>query len=190
VDHGLKLASLLVLAVVLASAPEHSLGQTVENHDTQMDHVVLTKLSPPLYPPLARQARINGAIDLTLGIRPDGTIGSVLVSSGHALLRPVAVESAQRSQFDCSACRDRLTSYSVRYKFELPPLDHTKDCATLTDEERKGIPPPKVDLSLHEITVFGKVMETCDPAVEIRKVRSAKCLYLWRCGRGEVTPIL
>jgi hypothetical protein len=26
-----------------------------------------------------------------------------------------------------------VTSYSLRYKFELLPLDHTKDCATLID---------------------------------------------------------
>jgi TonB family protein len=149
---------------------------------------VLTKLSPPIYPPLARQARINGEVDLKLGIRPDGTVGSVCVISGHPMLSQVAMESAQQSQFDCSACASGLNSYSVRYKFELLPLDHTKDCATLTDEERNGSPPPRVDLSQHEITVFGKVMETCDPAAELRKVRSARCLYLWRCANCEVTP--
>jgi hypothetical protein len=111
------------------------------------------------------------------------------VVSGHPMLRQVAVESAQRSQFECSACASSLTAYSVRYKFELLPLDHTKDCAALTDEERNESPPPKVDLLQHEITVFGKFMETCDPAVELRRVRTAKCLYLWRCGRREVTPI-
>ena len=49
-----------------------------------------------------------------------------------------------------------LTSYSVRYKFELLPLDHTKDCTTLTDEERNVSPPPSVDASQREITVVRK----------------------------------
>lgn len=171
------------------SAPEYSVAQTAANTGTPVDHVVLTKLSPPIYPPLARQARINGEVDLELGIRPDGSVGSVSVISGHPILKPIAVESAQGSQFECSACTIALTSYLVRYKFELIPLDHTKDCAALTDQERNGSPPPKVDLANHEIVVFGKAMETCDPAVELRKVRSAKCVYLWRCGRQEFTPL-
>jgi len=144
-----------------------------------------------IYPPLARQARINGEVELTLRIRPDGTLGSVSLVSGHPMLAQIAIQSAQRSQFECSGCTADLTSYSLRYKFELLPLDHTKDCACLTDEERNGSLPPKVDVPSHEITVFGKVMETCDPAVEIVKVRSAKCLYLWRCDRrdlGVVAP--
>jgi TonB family protein len=189
VDFRFKLACALVLGVLFASAPEYSLAKSADNASDPGDRVVLTTVSPPVYPPLARQARINGEVDLALGIRPDGTVGSVSVISGHPMLRSVALESAQRSQFECSACTADLTPYTVRYKFELLPLDHTKDCATLTDEERNVSPPPSVDLSHHEVTVFGKVMETCDPAVTLREVRSAKCLYLWRCGRREVTQI-
>jgi TonB family protein len=169
--------------------PEHSLAQIAEKKSTGVDNIVLTMLSPPLYPPLARQARINGDVELTLDIRPDGTVGSVSVVSGHPILRPAAVESAQHSQFECPGCTaGGLASYSLRYKFELIPLDHTKDCTGLTDEERNVAPPAKLDSSQHEITVFGKVAETCDPAVELHRVRSAKCLYLWKCGRGEIMP--
>lgn len=160
-----------------------------ENKGTEVGHVVLTKLSPPIYPPLARQARINGEVELVLGLRPDGTVASVSLVSGHPILTGVAIESANQSQFECPGCAVGLTSYSVRYKFELLPLNHTKDCASLTDEERNVSPPPSVDATNSEITVFGKVAETCDPAVKLRKVRAAKCLYLWSCGRCEVTPI-
>jgi hypothetical protein len=102
------------------------------------------------------------------------------------MLAETAIQSAKRSQFECSGCDADLTSYSLRYKFELLPVDHTKDCASLTDEERNGYPPPRVDLSQHEVTVFGKVMETCDPAAELVRIRSMKCLYLWKCGVREV----
>lgn len=179
----------LTLGLLFVPLLEHSSGQIAENKATQVSHVVLTKLSPPIYPPLARQARINGEVELALGLRSDGTVRSVSLVSGHPMLAAVAIESAKQSQFECSGCAAGLTSYSVRYKFELVPLDHTKDCASLTDEERNVSPPPSVDASQHEITVFGKVAETCDPAVELRRVRSAKCLYLWSCGRREVTPI-
>ena len=179
----------LTLGLLFVPLLEHSSGQIAKNEGTQVSHVALTKLSPPIYPPLARQARINGEVELALGLRPDGTVGLVSLVSGHPMLAPVAINSAKQSQFECSGCPAGLTSYAVRYKFELLPLDHTKDCASLTDEERNVSPTPSVDASQHEITVFGKVMETCDPAVELRKVRSAKCLYLWGCGRREVTAI-
>lgn len=178
----------LTLGLLFVPLLEHSSGQVAENKGTEVSHAVLTKLSPPIYPPLARQARISGEVELALGLRPDGTVKSASLVSGHPILAGVAIESAKQSQFECSGCAAGLTSHSVRYKFELLPLDHTKDCASLTDEERNVSPPPSVDATNNEIIVFGKVAETCDPAVELRKVRSAKCLYLWSCGRREVTP--
>src|SRR5580765_7875079 len=176
------------LAVMLVFGTDRSSGQTTNDSSNQVGGVVLSKLSPPLYPPLARQARITGDVDVILNIRSDGTINSATVFSGHPILRQAALESAQQSNFDCRACTGNVPPYSLRYKFELIPLDSTKDCAALTDEERNAYPPPQVDFSQHEVTVFAKVAETCDPAVELRKVRSVKCLYLWKCGVREITP--
>jgi TonB family protein len=171
---------IFALAVVSCFSADECAAQAPDASGRTQGAVVLSKLSEPAYPPLARQARITGEVDLVLGIRLDGTIESAAVVSGHPMLRQAALESAQQSQFECSSCSGGATLYSLRYNFQLIPLDHTKDCTALTDEERYGHAPPKLDPSQHEVTVFAKVAGTCDPAVE--RVRSLKCLYLWRCG--------
>jgi len=57
------------------------------------------QLFPPLYPPLARQARITGDVRVQLFIRQDGTIKSSEVVSGHPMLKPAALDSAQNQNF-------------------------------------------------------------------------------------------
>jgi hypothetical protein len=39
-----------------------------------------------------------------------------------------------------------------------------------------------MDTSKHEVIISAWPTWTCDPSVELIKVRSVKCLYLWRCG--------
>jgi TonB family protein len=54
----------------------------------------------PQYPPLAKQARIGGAVELQLGLnRETGTVQEVKVLSGHPILTQAAKESAQRWRF-------------------------------------------------------------------------------------------
>jgi TonB family protein len=108
--------------------------------------VLLVKLSPPVYPPLARQARIMGDVRIQLAIRRDGSIESSEVVSGHPLLKHAALESTQQSEFECRGCSDEVNSYSLNYTFGL------------RDDN------------------------ACRPVVDKRRVRSLKCLYLWKCG--------
>ena len=84
--------------------------------------VLLVKLSPPVYPRLARQARIMGDVRIQLAIRRDGSIESSEVVSGHPLLKHAALESAQQSGFECRGCSDEVNSYSLNplnYRFGL-----------------------------------------------------------------------
>ena len=94
----------LTLGLLFIPLLKHSSGQIAENKAAQVSHVVLTRLSPPIYPLLARQARINGEVELALGLRPDATVGSVSLVSGHPMLAAVAIESAKQSLFECSGC--------------------------------------------------------------------------------------
>jgi hypothetical protein len=107
--------------------------------------VLLVKLSPPVYPRLARQARIMGDVRIQLAIRRDGIESSEVVS-GHPLLKHAALESAQQSEFECRGCSDEVNSHSLNYTFGL--------------RDDNG----------------------CRPVVDKRRVRSLKCLYLWKCG--------
>ena len=96
-----------------------------------IEGVILTKLSPPNYYPLARQARIEGKVEVRVGVRRDGSIQSVdadlpLVPSGSIMLIRSALESAQTSKFECNDCEDALTYYSLFYTFKLtdPNCEH------------------------------------------------------------------
>jgi len=50
----------------------------------------------PTYPPLAKQARIQGTVRFTAIIAANGTIQSLQVISGHPLLVPSAMEAVKR----------------------------------------------------------------------------------------------
>jgi TonB family protein len=49
----------------------------------------------PVYPPLAKQARISGVVKLAVIIAKDGTISDIKVISGHPLLIPPALEAVK-----------------------------------------------------------------------------------------------
>jgi protein TonB len=53
----------------------------------------------PIYPPLARQARVSGTVRLEAVISRDGTILNLRAVSGHPLLIPAAVSAVQKWTF-------------------------------------------------------------------------------------------
>ena len=59
----------------------------------------LAKRVSPRYPPLARQARIQGTVKLTAIISKDGTIQKLEVGSGHPLLVPAALEAVKQWRY-------------------------------------------------------------------------------------------
>jgi len=54
----------------------------------------------PQYPPLARQARIQGTVKLTAVIGKDGSIQELQVVSGHPLLVPSALQAVKQWQYN------------------------------------------------------------------------------------------
>lgn len=54
----------------------------------------------PVYPPLARQARISGTVQLEAIIARDGTIQNLRVISGHPLLVQAAVQAVQQWRYE------------------------------------------------------------------------------------------
>ena len=53
----------------------------------------------PTYPPLARQARIQGTVVLQAVIAKDGTIQGLKVVSGHPMLTGAAVEAVKQWRY-------------------------------------------------------------------------------------------
>ena len=117
--------------------------------------VALVNLHAPVYPPLARQARIMGDVKIQIAIRKDGSVDSAEVLSGPPMLKQAALDSVQKSTFECESwssgvfvvgCRDALTPFTLTYTFGMRDDLDGLDCSSAT------------------------------------RPRDAKCLYLWRCG--------
>jgi TonB family protein len=149
-----------------------ALGQSTASVEAIRVGIALSKLAEPVYPPLARTARINGDVELKLGIRKDGTVASAVVISGHPMLAQAALQSAQQSQFECRACLEEITYYPLIYSFQF---------AT-------NLPCDYDDRTRAQVVQSGKQVTITAVPARIRitfsnyRVRAAKCLYLWRCG--------
>jgi TonB-like protein len=171
----------LVAAIILSTAALESLAQTTAASDPQQEGPVMAAFSPPVYPPLAKQARVAGDVTLILVIRQDGSIESAVAASGHPLLKQSALISVQQSHFECRNCNEIENSLSIVYSFQLGPTVH---CGTTVPADSKPEQRyPQVIQSQRHITLLDQPIGTCDTAPTIGlKVRSAKCLYLWKCG--------
>jgi protein TonB len=60
---------------------------------------LLIKKIQPSYPPLARQARIQGQVLLQAEISKDGTIQNLRLISGHPMLAPAAIEAVKQWRY-------------------------------------------------------------------------------------------
>jgi TonB family protein len=171
---------LLAATFLLSGAVRESPAQSA----TSVEDVVITKLFQPVYPPLAKQTRATGNVELTLEIRKDGSIESASVVSGHPLLQQAALDSARRSQFECKNCGEGVRQFQMLYSFQLGPTSYCTEGPPTAKGDEKQESYPRVTQLQNHITLVDQPVGTCDlafVAIE-KKVRSAKCLYLWRCG--------
>jgi periplasmic protein TonB len=60
---------------------------------------LLTRKVQPTYPPLARQARIQGVVVLQAEISKDGAIQNLFLISGHPMLVPAAIEAVKQWRY-------------------------------------------------------------------------------------------
>ncbi len=60
---------------------------------------LLVRRVNPTYPPLARQARIQGTVILQAQISKDGTIENLQLVSGHPMLAPAAIEAVKQWKY-------------------------------------------------------------------------------------------
>jgi protein TonB len=60
---------------------------------------LLVRKVQPAYPPLARQARIQGTVLLQAEISKDGTIENLHLISGHPMLAPAAIEAVKQWRY-------------------------------------------------------------------------------------------
>lgn len=172
---------------LLLCASVHATAQDTKNPDSGPEEAVITKLFPLTYPPLARQTRITGNVELRLDVRPDGSVASAVAISGHPLLKQQALENAQHSQFACIDCGEEVRPYRLVYTFELGPASYCTDKVEHSSSNPEQ-PYPRISQSQGHVTIVDQPWVTCDPAgpITYSKVRSIKCLYLWKCAKPRV----
>jgi len=159
--------AVVVLALLFATSP-FAQNTTPEKPESG---VVLVKLVPPIFPAIARTAHISGDVILTVGVRKDGSVASADFVSGPPLLQRAAQDSAKQSQFGCRKCSNEITSYRMVYTFQ---IDETAPCCQPNE------PAPRVSQSDNHVTLIAPRLCLCGPSKPV-KVRSANCLWLWKC---------
>ena len=135
--HLFLIAAQCSIALVAVAAP-----QSATASDVPQSGVILKKLYPPIYPAIAKTARVTGVVSVEFHVDQNGKLSSVGEINGPPLLTQAAIDSVRGSVFECQRCKDGLTSYSLTYTFS---LRDDFDCG-------------------------------------FTRVRSSRCLYLWKCG--------
>lgn len=174
----------LIVALLCILVPSASSAQNQPRQERGQPAVTMTRLSAPIYPLVARQARISGEVRIQLQLRKDGSVESTKVTDGHPMLAQAAMESAQKSQYACYGCGETPTPYSIIYGFNLLSSCHFGPHCSVLDSEQ-----PRVEQSAGRVTVTAEALCTCDPTVtRVRvKIRSSECLYLWKCGHRDIS---
>jgi TonB family protein len=75
----------------------------------------------PIYPPLAKQARVEGRVELQLKVEPStGEIRDTKALSGHQLLVPSALAAVKRWRFDPGSVASGDVTLALEYSLNCP----------------------------------------------------------------------
>jgi hypothetical protein len=179
VTRGAKIVR-FVAALSLVSAFVGSSAAQDATERAQGDAIV--RLSPPVYPAIARTVHVSGDVVVKIGMQKDGKVVFSEVLSGPALLQRAAIDSATASTFDCRGCTDAVTVFSLVYSFRWIPSSICRPSSAATGAQggEASQPARGVTQDGNRVTVADEEQCSVDPRAEIHR-RSWKCLYLWRC---------
>jgi TonB family protein len=84
--------------------------------------ILIEKKVDPVYPPLARQARIQGTVILQAEIDKSGNVEKVQLYSGHPMLAPAAIDAVKRWKYKPYLLNDEPIEVETRVtvNFTLP----------------------------------------------------------------------
>jgi periplasmic protein TonB len=87
-----------ILSSQVVAVPKVATPQRVRVSSGVSTGLLIKKVTPN-YPPLARQARIQGQVILQAEISKEGTIQNLQLISGHAMLAPAAIEAVKQWRY-------------------------------------------------------------------------------------------
>ena len=112
--------------------------------------VCVVQVLTPRYPPIARQARIEGEVQMEVLLTPNGSVREIKPINGHPLLQQAADESIRQWKFKCSSwkCPENLKVPLV-VVFRLRSETKHSDCPHITVSQ----PPIKLEITSHRSIV-------------------------------------
>jgi|SRR5579862_271943 len=150
--------------------------------------LILVKVAPLVYPPLARQTRIEGDVVIYVEVAPNGAVETSKVISGHPLLAETALGSSNLSQYECRNCPAEGWHGTFTYDFKLDPTD----CVETTKDKPEQT--TRMTQTGNHVMVSDWPRGFCAKPIpgtgaSPQKIRSIRCLYLWRCGRPKLIGV-
>lgn len=94
-----RLAGTVLLLICCASLAAAQLKPGRVRTSEQFSQGLLINKVDPIYPPLARQARISGAVVLKVAINTSGDVESMQLVSGHPMLAPAAIAAVKHWKY-------------------------------------------------------------------------------------------
>ena len=88
----------LVCSVLLMGAVLSAEGVVRRISEEEAKKALTTKIAPE-YPPMARQMKIGGRVQLDVSIDPEGNVAKVQVLAGNPMLTSAAVTAVKRWKF-------------------------------------------------------------------------------------------
>jgi len=87
-----------IISATPVAVPKIAAPQRVRVSSGVSSGLLIRKVNPT-YPPLARQARIQGTVVLQAQISKDGSIENLTLVSGHPMLAPAAIEAVKQWKY-------------------------------------------------------------------------------------------
>jgi hypothetical protein len=138
---------------------------------TGQPSLVWDNFHAPSYPQMARMGHITGDVTVELALSA-GNTAVIQKSTSHPVLILAAEESIKASKLHCSDCESGKI-FTVAFHFAV--ADHA--CSYVDAPSTAKLDNPE------SVSVIAEPLctEEIDPVIHTKKVRGARCLYLWRC---------
>jgi len=138
-----RVAALFLLPCLASFAASQDSPLTPERvPDGVMQNLLIRKVNP-VYPPLARQARIQGTVILKIVINKSGIVQSLQLVKGHPMLAPAAFEAIRQWKYQPYLSNGEAVEVetNVQVNFVLGPKPEADGTA---GDVPRGLPPGAV----------------------------------------------
>lgn len=119
-------AIFLLLAIVASRASAQA--QKTDTTEAHKKEVTVLKYVVPIYPAIAKTARIGGDVTLSFTVEKDGTVSNVHVVGGPPMLVQTSVDTIKQWKFQCLSCGygkpfEHVFVFAFRVENTLPDTD-------------------------------------------------------------------